>query len=246
MPEEIPRDSSVPLANGDEETISFAPVLSIGDLADLSMEQIEALRKDEKARKLLAATLFGDKTASKLKAIQSKMRQPYYKEAYALEIKKAVDYILETKKDIVFRYSDFAHMQPNTLKNRIYQSLGYLLDLMDPTGTYAANRKYFEFKIKTYGVAMVYTKLDDTPLIFKPDNIKHTTEEVLECIKQFIERPEDNIKDEWPNSDTLPMGFFLMPEDKNRVMTLCNNHADINIILERENIQIAKSKAFIK
>jgi len=71
-----------------------------------------------------------------------KSQAPYYKEYFALQIKEHADAMLRDKQDRIFRYDIYCgekreKMSEQTLYNRINQSKRYLLDCLDPAGTYA-------------------------------------------------------------------------------------------------------------
>lgn len=56
---------------------------------------------------------------------------PYYKEVYALQMKRVVDDMLDTRQDQVYFFKDFPRTSPTTLYLRIHQSIHYLIDYLD-------------------------------------------------------------------------------------------------------------------
>ena len=64
---------------------------------------------------------------------------PYYKEVYALHIKREIDKMIQSGNPIVFRYNQWCEeggMTPNTLYTRINQSIRYLIEKLDRDGKY--------------------------------------------------------------------------------------------------------------
>jgi len=68
---------------------------------------------------------------------------PYYKEKYALDVKRAFDKMMETGKEQCYYYSTFREkygIERSTLYTRIYQGARYLVEKMD-----TADGKYAKF-----------------------------------------------------------------------------------------------------
>jgi hypothetical protein len=67
-----------------------------------------------------------------------KSRYPYYKEVHAVKLKRLIDDQIKTKQDIFFRYEDA--LAEGKSENSVYlmvnQAIRYLLDFLDPEGTY--------------------------------------------------------------------------------------------------------------
>src|SRR5437762_1668188 len=60
--------------------------------------------------------------------IKRRLTLPYYRERFALEIKEAIDAMLEDGKNRVYKFSDFKHISKTSLYLRIHQSYLYLTD----------------------------------------------------------------------------------------------------------------------
>ena len=62
---------------------------------------------------------------------------PYYKEEFALQIKKWIDLMLQNGGDIIYRWDIFCEdVSRNTLYNKVNQSIRYLIERMDENGKY--------------------------------------------------------------------------------------------------------------
>ena len=71
-------------------------------------------------------------------------RAPYYKEAFALNLKKAIDGMIESQQDVVYDYKYFRDnwgLSKNTVYLMVNQSQRYLLERMDPDKKY---ERFFE------------------------------------------------------------------------------------------------------
>lgn len=65
----------------------------------------------------------------------------YYKEKYALWLKKDIDKMIATRQNLVYRYANYKSTSPNALYLRINQAIRYLCDFMDDSNTY---KKFLE------------------------------------------------------------------------------------------------------
>lgn len=89
-------------------------------------------------------------------------RAPYYKEAFALNLKKAIDGMIESGQDILYDYAFFRDnwgMSKNTVYLMVNQSQRYLLERLDPDRKYAV---FFETAkitiIRGAGVAIRFNR----------------------------------------------------------------------------------------
>jgi len=75
--------------------------------------------------------------------VSTKCCYPYYKELYALQIKKTIDEMIRSKETVIFRYNVWGEtMSKQTLYTRINQSLRYLVECLDtPDMRYSSWRK---------------------------------------------------------------------------------------------------------
>lgn len=99
---------------------------------------------------------------------------PYYNEFHGRKMKEAIDLMIETQQDILYRYDSFPDMKPLTIYNRVNQSIRYVLDNMDDgEKTYfmwdrATNKK----QIKDLGFKISYKpEMKDGVDRFNPDCI---------------------------------------------------------------------------
>jgi hypothetical protein len=65
----------------------------------------------------------------------------YYKESYALWLKKDLDQMIADRQSVVYRYDKWPRVRPSALYQRIIQALMYVLDELDPDGTYKRLRE---------------------------------------------------------------------------------------------------------
>lgn len=79
-----------------------------------------------------------------------KSQATYYKEPYALELKKALDIMMETNKEFCFGYAWFEKtfgLGKDSLYLRVYQSMRYLLERLDPDKIYT---RFWEEKVEMH------------------------------------------------------------------------------------------------
>lgn len=84
----------------------------------------------------------------------------YYRPEFALQVKLVIDEMIETKRDKEWRYLDFPDLRPRTLYQRIFQSIKYLVDNLDPDGKYAAFKKItvLSDKVSKTGVRLSWVR----------------------------------------------------------------------------------------
>ncbi len=107
-------------------------------------------------------------------------RQPYYKREYAEQIRRFVDEMIEEEKkgvylDRRFLYTSFPHLEKETLRQTIEQSVRYLVDNMDPSADkiYGVWRSRVEIQKGKASVRVVWKKniqQDITKLIAEVEN----------------------------------------------------------------------------
>ena len=79
-------------------------------------------------------------TSTKPQGWSHRSHATYYKAMYAKELKEKVDEMMQNKQDIIYKYSTWCtektQYSPQTVYNRVNQSLRYILDQLDPKGIY--------------------------------------------------------------------------------------------------------------
>lgn len=133
-------------------------------------------------------------------------RAPYYKEAFANNLKRAVDRMIETQEDVLYDYEYFREnwgMSKNTVYLMVNQSQRYLLDKMDPERKYAV---FFETAkisvIRGAGVAIRFNREHIAANIedFKPRAVQPETFEPKwrQEMSEFLEnaQPGESYKQE--------------------------------------------------
>jgi len=112
-----------------------------------------------------------------------KSQATYYKERYALELKKVLDGMIANNKEFCFGYSWFEStfgLGKDSLYLRVYQSMRFLLEKLDPDGTY---RKFWNEKIEMHrergkGVTLRFKKEFQTGgPVFEPTEVIPESEE---------------------------------------------------------------------
>lgn len=79
--------------------------------------------------------------------VTRKCYYPYYREYYAMQIKESIDKQILTRERIVWLYAEFCpEISENSLYCKVNQSIRYLIDFLDPNGTYAMWRKVVDVK----------------------------------------------------------------------------------------------------
>ena len=144
-----------------------------------------------------------------------KSQATYYKEHYALWMKKYIDLHIENGKgDLTFRYSEFCNdrtgMSYQTLYNRIDQSTRYLCEQMDPDGRY--NKwKHLTTRNRKRGVGIVISYEPG----FEPD-VSFKIQPQLTASRADMPIWKRQL-DEWMESDSmLPFckeGLALSPDE---------------------------------
>ncbi len=69
-------------------------------------------------------------------ALMKAMQGPYYKEVFAQQIIPALDFMMLHGKDFKFPFVNFPNQRPETIRARIYQSICYACNHLDPDGKY--------------------------------------------------------------------------------------------------------------
>ena len=126
--------------------------------------------KDNEIRQRLKDIFPDEKTAGKvINLVTSKKPDgwsrksyaPYYKEEYALPLREAVDEMIQTKNDLIYRYEIWCthqtSMSRKTLYFRVNQSIRYLCDYLDPDGIYKKWRETTLVQVKrNLGIVISY------------------------------------------------------------------------------------------
>lgn len=121
----------------------------------------------------------------------------YYREPFGLQMKVALDTMMETRRDCIWRYSNYPELSPSSLYQRINQSLNFLLREMDHEGKYAAIRDMIVISRKDNksGIVMAFIRDKLEGREFKPDFIGEE-EKVLqwrEEIDKFLDDPDKTV-----------------------------------------------------
>jgi hypothetical protein len=116
----------------------------------------------------------------------------YYKQRYALWIKKNIDAMIADKKTRVYRYDVWTSLSHNSLYFRINQSVGYLLDNLDPNGIYKEWKESIDITRKAgIGVIMRYQKAEDVGYdaeVISEDTLK-SRPRWMETMDKWLEIP---------------------------------------------------------
>lgn len=106
----------------------------------------------------------------------------YYKEKYALELKSVLDAMALDRESREYKYKD-SKMTRNSLYIRVNYSLRYLLDFLDPDGTYKKLSEEIKIHRDSTGVKLEFINAPGEE--FKPTRIldaegKKTFQEILD------------------------------------------------------------------
>lgn len=99
-------------------------------------ETIEQLGMQQESVPNTAPRIIGHRR-NKPKHWSLKSNAPYYRESFALGVKKVLDRMIETMRDQIYYYKDFPENTPNSIYLKFQQARKYLLDHLDPDGKYA-------------------------------------------------------------------------------------------------------------
>lgn len=137
--------------------------------ADGNATPISVERKREEILVTLEKLLTDPAIAERILQLQKLKRPPnvskvatysYYRESFALEIKFVLDEMMAdpSKSDWEYKYSDFPELKKSSLKMRVWQSLKFLLDHLDPDLKYNKFREKFTITPTKTGVSLAYIR----------------------------------------------------------------------------------------
>jgi len=163
---------------------------------------------------------------------------PYYKEIYAIQMKKEIDKMIQSGNSLTFRYNIWCTedgMTPNTLYTRINQSIRYLCEKLDPDGKY---KRWYEIvkirkKIKV-GIIIEY-------IMGLADGAELSAEETVPTVDQPKWRRD---LDNWLESDnTVPFcqeGLTLTPDEILRLKIEMQQLTNVKASIKSESVKVIK------
>ena len=156
----------------------------------------------------------------------------YYKKMYAMELKPCIDKMMEDKQDIIYRYSTWCTGEtgysPQTVYNRVNQSLRYIIEQMD------ADHKYSDWyeqvsirREKGLGVVISYIPgFGSESDGLKPESVEPKSSKPL-WIRRMDEWLEDSDNFEPFVKEGLALGTDEIVDLKVRLAGLSNIQASI-------------------
>lgn len=115
----------------------------------------------------------------------------YFREQFGLEMKIVIDRMIETKRNMEWKFADYPELRPKTLYLRINQSLKYLFHCLDPDGYYAPFREQLVVERQPTGWALCWIRDKLNGRAFMP------TEMIPEnLIEQYKEQIDEFLNDE--------------------------------------------------
>lgn len=110
----------------------------------------------------------------------------YYREQFALEMKIQLDKMRETKCDIEWKFSSYPELKPNSLYQRVFQSLKYLLAELDFDGTYGKMREMMVLQRTKTGVRLSWIRDKLEGRAFAADIVNDKTFQWKEEVENFL------------------------------------------------------------
>lgn len=177
----------------------------------------------------------------KLRQLESKMRQAYFRESYGRELIPYLDELIKDKQDIIFKLTDFPRYSLNTLQARIRQSIDYIYEFLDtPEGKYKVLKKEMEIRKLPQGIVLCLFSNSHIPLRAHKYSEYTSMEELIEVIKVFIEKAPYDTKCKLPDDDMR--SFLLKQEEIEKIEELCSKFSFINAVINSEIISLVKFK----
>lgn len=173
-----------------------------------------------------------------LKTKKKTTNQPYFKEKFAVEIKRALDWMITEKKSIEFPLKKFPKYTIGTLRNRLNQSIQYLQDMLDPVGVYKSFRSNYEIRAHNTGVTLAYLSNDVPVLYFEEAKPYASFAEIKEMVNTFIATAPDQVIVELPQDDMKE--FFLRDEEIEELNAEIFKYKYIKAIVQATSIKLKK------
>jgi len=163
-----------------------------------------------------------------------KSNAPYYREEYALQLKKVADQMMTDRQDVFYPYDDYLEqygISRETLYLRINQSKRYLLEQLDPDHIYA---RFFERvrieRERGVGIMIRFIpEFRDGPSDFKPRTIEPVEQKYKWQKDMDIWLEESNPGDEPFYKDKLALSPEEITALKIQLKTLSNVLSSITV-----------------
>jgi len=158
----------------------------------------------------------------------------YFREEYALWIKRELDAMDADKKARAFPYSQWKNSTPNTIYLRVNQAWHYLREYMDPEGKY--EKMWHQVKIsrvKGYGVTLEYKELaSDMPMgeVFVP------RKDVCKWKKSI----DDYLNDDSRTNPLHITNLILTPDEVKRTTEELSDLSTIQFSVRHNEVKIIK------
>lgn len=220
---------------------------SIGELLALTPEQLAELKGMPEAGKLIINSLMS--TKQRIPNIEKRMRQPYYKEAYAKEIIPLLLKLKLDKKIISFPVQDFApRYTQESLYQRIRQSIQYAEDHLDGDGTLKDMRESYSIsRPDKLTVTLQPADEVDRPLVWQEGYSPiHSFKDVFDTVVTFSRVEDDGIKETLPNKNILQKGFSLSANEQTEIKKYLSKFGDIKALISTDKIELIKDSSVMK
>lgn len=158
----------------------------------------------------------------------------YFREEYALWIKRELDIMDEDKKPRAFPYSQWKNSTPNTIYLRINQAWHYLMEYMDTDGKY--KKLWHQIKIsrvRHYGVTLEFKEIaNDMPMgeVFVP----------RKDVCKWKRTIDDYLEDDSKIKPLHISNLILTPEEVKTVTAELSDLSTIQFSVRHNEIKIIK------
>lgn len=197
---------------------------------------LENLAKSERSKRDLMVELKG---GLKRPHWSRRSNAPYYREKYAIIARTIMDRIVKTKRQQMFYLKDFPGEKSSTIKLRWYQGKMYLMDYLDPDGTYAAINQIVYCEVER-GVGVKITLRNDLiddakadPEAMLPKEIMNNSEEWRSKIDSYL--TNDNETDALILEDCA-----LSNQEMEQLEVELGGLINISYIIRHDRIKIVK------
>jgi hypothetical protein len=161
----------------------------------------------------------------------------YYREQFGREQKVALDIMIESKKDIEWKYSEYPELKPASLYQRVYQGLRFVLECLDQEGHYFKYRQMMVLHKTGTSVRLSWIRDLLEGKTFAPSTVtdREKTYEWKDKVEEFIEDRKQKI--------LHLKNLSLTPEQIQDLQLSFEANEGIMAVISEKEIKIVKDKS---
>lgn len=203
------------------------------DISDLSPEFLKQLKivltlPDDNEAKVMLKRILLDNPSRQEKKKRERAGQQYYREDYAKTMIPILERMDRDKKSIQIDMKRYPGYSVNTVSQRLWQSLAYLIDHMDDiTKRYERIRKTFEIRTKGHCLILFWIGIPDVTIDFEFEDYKEGPSfvDIRKEVENFIENGKNGEKMEIPRKAAGNISgfeaFVLSDDEEKMLIELC-------------------------